>query len=191
MAENSEQYIPPTYLPSYVEQSFRVLQGERFIPMILLGPNKCQRNVIGTPTLRILKNVVDKIGNDRRQRQAARLTDMLRMSIYRLVSPWDTIEKIAILSKRERQLLSESRIARGRKDLKVDFSDEYWILPKPRLIPKYILSVMQSITLRIKLKTTIHSKKYQISSKFAELLLSLPKEYDNKRVSFEIDEPSA
>ena len=103
---------PPTYLPSYVEQSLNVLQGERFVPMAILGPRAGRMNTIGTPLFKTLGAVVDDIGEDRRQRRAARLTDMLRMTVYRFVSPEDTLSKIQRLSKRERKILGKSEIAK-------------------------------------------------------------------------------
>ena len=65
---------------------------------------------------------------------------MLRMTVYRFASAEDTLSKIALLSKRERALISKSKIARELKTLNVRFSDDYWIMPKP--IPKYILTAV-------------------------------------------------
>ena len=62
------------------------------------------------------------------------------MTIYRFIEADDTLDKIALLSKRERTLLSKSKIARELKSLNVHFSDDYWIMPKP--IPKYILTAV-------------------------------------------------
>ena len=116
----------------------------------------------------MLRNVYDKLGDDRRQRKAARLTDMLRMTIYRFVDTEDTLELIALLSKRERMLLSKSKIAKELKELNVIFSDDFWIRPKP--IPAYILKVVQYVTFNIYIKGTVHNKKLKIAEKFASLI---------------------
>ena len=110
------------------------------------------------------------------------------MNIYKFVSAEDTINKIALLGRRERDLLEKSAIARKLKNLEVALPENYWIYPKP--IPAYTTKVVEEITFKLKLNGSFYSRKMKIAEKLTNIILSLPNSFNEERISLVIDEAS-
>ena len=166
-----------------------MLQGEKFLNQVLLGPRSGLSRSIDRPMLRILHTVHDAIGEERQLRNAARLTDNLRMTIYRLLTATETLEKVSVLSRRERRLISQSELAKQSKRLVMKIPASHWILPKP--IPAYTLKVIDEITFKFKLTSMQgkQAKKLDVTDNLLALILSLPARFDDKKVSLDIISP--
>ena len=184
LASDSSEQPEPVAPIKPVVQSLKILQGERFIPSILFGTRQGQPKYINQPIYQVFKNVCSDIGQNRRLRLAAKLTDHLRMMIYRFVSADDTISKLALMAKRERTLLEKSKIARQIKVYEVNIPERHWL--KPRAIPAYNLKVVNQITFNIKIQSTSVTKKTKVHDKIVELICSLPIEFDKSRINLDL-----
>ena len=110
------------------------------------------------------------------------------MMVYKFVSAEDTITKIALLGKRERNLLEKSKIAKQIKVYEVNIPERHWMKPRP--IPAYNLKVIKQITFKIKIVSSTMSKKTKVHEKLYSLICNLPIEFNNRRLNIDLYQAS-